>query len=441
MANQMTKARKIILLIGDLIILYSALVITLLIRYGIHSFATRFKPHLGPFSAIFIIWILIFYLSDLYRYKIFRSSLLLLKNLSLAVSIALGSSIIAFYLFSSFFELTPKTNLFIFGIACFALNYLWRHLMFRGFRTGAANIIILGDSPLIRTTISYLEENPQNGYRVVHNFKNQENLTIQELREIIQKNNASMVIVSALTKETRNIELAYKLLPLEVTLLNFWDFYEAIFEKVPLNELEENWFIENVATRRKFYDALKRMIDVSLAFIFSIIFIPFILLIWILIKIFSRGPAIYKQKRVGKNEKLFTLYKFRTMQDGNNGPLWTTPQDTRITGIGKILRWTHLDELPQLLNILKNDISFIGPRPERSELVEQYKKFPYYEIRHIIKPGLTGWAQINFRPSASFKEAHEKLCYDIYYIKNRSLFLDVLIILKTIRYLFVSYGA
>ena len=115
-----------------------------------------------------------------------------------------------------------------------------------------------------------------------------------------------------------------------------------------------------------------------------------------------------------------------------SGPLWTTKADKRLTLIGKFLRYTHLDEIPQLYNILQGDISFIGPRPERRELVELYKQLPYYEIRHIIKPGLTGWAQLNYKPSASLEEAKEKLQYDIYYIKNRSLVLDVLIILKTI---------
>ena len=129
------------------------------------------------------------------------------------------------------------------------------------------------------------------------------------------------------------------------------------------------------------------------------------------------------------------------MRENSGGPLWTENRDPRLTAIGKILRFTHLDEVPQLWNILKGDLSFTGPRPERTELVEQYKNFPYYEIRHIIKPGLSGWAQINYKPSASLEEAQEKLRYDIFYIKNRSFFLDLVIILKTIRYIFISYAS
>jgi len=170
-----------------------------------------------------------------------------------------------------------------------------------------------------------------------------------------------------------------------------------------------------------------------------IILLPLSIVIAILIRLSSRGPILFTQKRVGKNGKEFTLYKFRTMRNGANDPAWkpwTEPNDSRITHAGRILRATHLDEIPQLWNIVKGNISFIGPRPERTELANQYGSLPYYDIRHTIKPGLTGWAQINFKPSASLEEAYEKLCYDIYYIKNRSLFLDILITLKTIRHLF-----
>ncbi|MFH1346853.1 MAG: sugar transferase, partial [Spirochaetota bacterium] len=148
----------------------------------------------------------------------------------------------------------------------------------------------------------------------------------------------------------------------------------------------------------------------------------------------------FKQERVGLNNKNFTLLKFGTMKE-DKGPLWTNKNDDRLTLLGKFLTRTHLDETPQLYNIFKSDISFIGPRAERKELVELYRQISHYEIRHIVKPGLTGWAQLNYKASASIEEAKEKLKYDIYYIKNRSLVLDFLILLKTIRYFFISNGS
>jgi lipopolysaccharide/colanic/teichoic acid biosynthesis glycosyltransferase len=141
---------------------------------------------------------------------------------------------------------------------------------------------------------------------------------------------------------------------------------------------------------------------------------------------------------MGINNQIFTLYKFGTMIY-DRGPLWTEKNDNRLTKLGKFLRYTHLDEIPQLYNIFKGDMSFIGPRAERKELAELYNQLPYYEIRHFIKPGLTGWAQVNYKPSASIKEAEEKLRYDLYYIKNRSLILDCLILIKTIKYLFINH--
>jgi lipopolysaccharide/colanic/teichoic acid biosynthesis glycosyltransferase len=160
------------------------------------------------------------------------------------------------------------------------------------------------------------------------------------------------------------------------------------------------------------------------------------------VKITSDGAAIFKQKRVGKNGSEFTIYKFRTMKIDaeKNGPQWANYfNDSRATKIGKFLRTTHLDELPQLVNIIKGELSFIGPRPERPEFVESLKKeIPYYELRHLTRPGVTGWAQINFRYGATVKEAYEKTQFDIYYIKNNSPFLDLSILLKTIKFLFTN---
>ncbi|MFA4827508.1 MAG: sugar transferase, partial [Candidatus Shapirobacteria bacterium] len=172
--------------------------------------------------------------------------------------------------------------------------------------------------------------------------------------------------------------------------------------------------------------------------LFSVI-LPISLIIFLLIKLTSKGPAIYKQIRTGKKENEFILYKFRTMylDAEKHGPQWSRENDARITPVGKILRYTHLDELPQLINIIKGDISFVGPRPERPEFVAILKeKIPYYEIRHLVEPGVTGWAQINYRYGSSIEDAYEKLQYDIYYLKNRSFVLDFLIVLKTIKSVF-----
>jgi len=417
------------------LILYGALILTLIFRYGPNYFRESFYAHLKPFSIIFVIWLVTFYLADLYKEKRLRISPATIQVFILAIIISVVSSVILFYLFPSFFKLTPKTNLAIFALVFGILNIGWRIILVKIYISGGwrNRLLLIGDSPIIDELINYLKNNPQIGYDVA--AQKSEN----DISQIIAKNKINIIVIQTYLKKDRKIiKIFYQLLPSKIAIVDLITFYETIFQKLPLKELDESWFIDKITTRRHLYDAIKRLIDICLSLFLIIIFLPLILIIAILTKLSSRqGPVIYKQERIGVNNKPFTLYKFGTMQV-DEGPLWTTENDKRLTWFGKILRYSHLDEIPQLYNILKGDISFIGPRAERRELVELYKQLPYYEIRHIIKPGLTGWAQLNYKPSASLEEAREKLQYDIYYIKNRSLVLDLLILLRTVRYLFIS---
>ena len=175
----------------------------------------------------------------------------------------------------------------------------------------------------------------------------------------------------------------------------------------------------------------------------ALISLPFVPLIYLLVKLNTPGPFIFKQIRVGKNSKNFLAMKIRTMHKNAeiNGPQWATKNDLRVTRSGKILRKTRIDEIPQLFNILRGEMSFIGPRPERPEFVKNLNaKIPFYNERHLVKPGLTGWAQINFPYGASEADALEKLQYDLYYIKNRSIMLDIAILLKTIKTVLTGAG-
>ena len=431
----MTNAKKITILLGDILILYGALILTLIFRYGPNYFRESFYAHLKPFSIIFVIWLVTFYLADLYKEKRLRISPATIQVFILAIIISVTSSVILFYLFPSFFKMTPKTNLAIFALVFGILNIGWRIILVKIYISGGwrNRLLLIGDSPIIDELINYLKNNPQIGYDVA--AQKSEN----DISQIIAKNKINTIVIQTYLKKDRKIiKIFYQLLPSKIAIVDLITFYETIFQKLPLKELDESWFIDKITTRRHLYDAIKRLIDICLSLFLIIIFLPLILIIAILTKLSSRqGPVIYKQERIGVNNKPFTLYKFGTMQV-DEGPLWTTENDKRLTWFGKILRYSHLDEIPQLYNILKGDISFIGPRAERRELVELYKQLPYYEIRHIIKPGLTGWAQLNYKPSASLEEAREKLQYDIYYIKNRSLVLDLLILLRTVRYLFIS---
>jgi exopolysaccharide biosynthesis polyprenyl glycosylphosphotransferase len=188
----------------------------------------------------------------------------------------------------------------------------------------------------------------------------------------------------------------------------------------------------------------RRIVSVALALTLSIITLPFVPLIALLIKLGSRGPVLYRQKRVGLRGQVFHCYKFRTMRsdaEADTGPTWARDDDPRITGIGHFLRRSRFDEIPQLLNVLRGDMAFVGPRPERPEFVEKLgQEIPYYDIRHVARPGITGWAQINYGYGSSVEEAKEKLRYDLYYIRNVSVILDLIIVFRTFRAVLLGRG-
>ena len=227
----------------------------------------------------------------------------------------------------------------------------------------------------------------------------------------------------------------YEVLPLGVTITNFPDFYESITGKVPTSLINETWFLENLAElNNRPYERAKRLLDIVAAALFSIPAALLFPVIALLIKIESRGPVFYKQQRVGKNGKVFEFIKFRSMIegadiiDGKKG----SGEDERHTRVGRLLRKTYLDELPQIINIFRGEMSFVGPRPERPEFVEILKEnVQFYETRLLVRPGITGWAQIRMANDASVEDAPEKLQYDLYYVKNRSLLMDLGIMLKT----------
>jgi exopolysaccharide biosynthesis polyprenyl glycosylphosphotransferase len=215
--------------------------------------------------------------------------------------------------------------------------------------------------------------------------------------------------------------------------------------KILLESITGGWFVFSGGFKRSLFLRLfKKIADKVLAIMLLALTLPLSMVIALLIKISSPGPVLFRQVRVGEREKHFVLYKYRTMRadaEEKTGAVWAEKNDPRVTGLGGILRKTRLDEIPQLYNVLKGDMCFIGPRPERPEFVEKLKQvIPFYSQRHFIKPGLTGWAQVKYPYGASVEDAIEKLRYDLYYIKNMSVNLEILIILETIKVVLFSRG-
>ncbi len=223
-----------------------------------------------------------------------------------------------------------------------------------------------------------------------------------------------------------------------IPIFSLSDFIESFLFLVPVNEINNNWIIRadgfkmlhsTITTR------LKRFFDIVTALTLLVITFPLCILTAILIKISSKGPSLFSQTRVGLQGRTFTLFKFRTMRTDaeEKGPRWASKNDPRVFPLGRFLRATRIDELPQCWNILKGEMSLIGPRPERPEFTgELTKEIPYYDLRHLVKPGLSGWAQVCYPYGASKEDALKKLQYDLYYIKNYSLILDLNIVLRTV---------
>lgn len=245
-------------------------------------------------------------------------------------------------------------------------------------------------------------------------------------------------------------DIAHELLEAKLhgaMVVDIRSFYEHVVQRLPLSQINDEWLLSTEGfslNTRGSLRRLKRASDVFISLVLLILTSPIMLVSALIIRLGSPGPVIYKQDRVGLHEREFTVYKFRSMrQDAEkNGAVWASVNDARVTRFGRFIRKVRIDELPQLINVLKGDMSFIGPRPERMAFVRELKKtIPYYGLRHTVKPGLTGWAQVCYPYGATEEDARRKLEYDLYYIKNMSLLLDIHIIFKTVGVVLFPKGA
>ena len=258
--------------------------------------------------------------------------------------------------------------------------------------------------------------------------------------------NASEIVIASEDRRGLPVHqlLQCKLSGVRVT--DYVDFYERESGRVDLTALRPSWFIFSDGFRTgPIVEGVKRTFDVLIALLTLTLVFPIFALTAIAIKMEGRGPILYRQERVGLRGQVFTLLKFRSMaQDAEvaGSPVWAAQRDPRITRVGWFIRKTRIDELPQLYNVLRGHMSFVGPRPERPYFVNRLaQSIPYYQERHAVKPGITGWAQVNYPYGASLEDARNKLSYDLYYLKNRGLFLDLIILIRTVRVVLWPDGA
>ena len=420
--------------------------------------AQYFFLHVRAFTPLIFLWLLVFYIHNLYEITSAKNNLEFYNALGRSLVFSFLTPVLFFY-FADFEDVAPKTNLFIYFVVFTAFFILWRgqinRLLKRNFLTSTA--IIAENENGYKLAIR-LNQNPQIGYRVgwfIGPKPSQETKSVFspeiidssakkiKLSDFIREHKLKAVIIDdkALRKESVVTSL-YDFVD-NVEMYGLDKFNERVWRKVNLASINQLWFVNNFASGRKnLYEGLKRILD----FLVSLFFLPLGLFLGIfialLVKLEDGGPVFYYQKRVGQKGRLFVLPKFRTMcvDAESKGAQLTAKNDKRVTRIGRFLRKTRLDEIPQLRNILTGEMSFVGPRAERPEFHDLLiKEIPFYDRRYLVKPGLTGWAQINYY-GFNLDDTREKLAYDFYYLKNRSLVFDIGIILKTINIVLSGLG-
>lgn len=451
------RLRTTILVIGDIAWMYLALFATLELRYGAVD-ATLWWEHFGPFTIVFALWLVVFTVSRLYDLSVSGGRTDLGFRLFGAL-LASGTIAAAFFYLghNRLFTLRPQKVLALVLVASYVALYVWRLLLLTALRsqTLSRRVVFVGIQPIIPQLIAELITKPQLGYtpaawikvngEVAQNIEISKygNVDIPAYREVtglpdLCRRHGADLIVSGISprQHTTLLKELIACLPLKIDFSDLSTFYERISGKVPVDAIEQVWFLENLqeGTKRP-YESIKWVADLALAAVLLLLTLPILPMLYLLVKITSPGPFLFKQTRVGQAGHRFTAMKIRTMvvDAEKHGPQWASHNDARVTTVGRLLRQIRLDEIPQLVNVLRSEMSLIGPRPERPEFIEQLKQsIPFYEERLLVKPGLTGWAQVNFPYGASVQDALEKLQYDLFYIKHRSLGLDLSIVLRTI---------
>ena len=453
--------RNIFFVLGEGVFIYLSVLIASRIILGDDLFFLSWFMAGKIFLITFVCQACLYY-NDLYDFKITDS----FKELGIRLSQALGASAIFLaFVYIVIPQAIIGTGTFLISICIVILLIVsWRFCYTLILDRGIFNekIILLGSSDLANEIRQEIKDKKDCGYTLsvivpesddpvdfndrptaaIICLKNYENLCNRAQSLGITK------IIVAL-KERRNSLPVKELLKCRIegiAVIDGHTFFEMLTGKLIVQTINPGWLIfsegfQKTRTRR----FIKRMVDLILSLVLLLIFLPLIIVIIILIKIDSKGPVIFSQERVGEKKKIYRMHKFRSMvEDAEkiSGPVWAADDDARTTRVGKIIRKFRFDEIPQLWNVLKGEMSFVGPRPERPVFVKELEKIiPYFSERSSVKPGISGWAQVCYGYANSVEDAIEKLNYDLFYIKNMSILMDLMIVLRTIKIVLSARGS
>lgn len=449
------KWEYILLLLGDIGVFVLSLWATLYLRYLTLPSGELFFRHLVPFSVLFVVWVVVFFLAGLYakHTRLFRGRLSSLILYTLMVNITLAG---LFFFLLPLFGLAPKTILLLYLVVSFICIYIWRVSLFpRALRMlagrGLKGILIAGgpDARALAEEVGKDAHYPFVFDSVIDTARAPSHEVIQQACRLAEEDEMTFLVVDFSDKAfeaARPIVYEAAFRKRQFALVDVVELYQEVFDRVPLSLVHYEWVLASVSASR-FYDTLKRTIDIvgaTLLGTVSLVVYPFVMLA---IKLDDGGPVFIVQDRVGRYERPIRIVKFRSMSGndmGNYGEGGKTK--LKITRVGFWLRLLRFDELPQLWNVVRGDLSLVGPRPELPALSGQYSaRIPYYNARYLVSPGLTGWAQIKHdrdpHHGTDIAETKNKLSYDLYYLKHRSLLLDIFIILQTIRIMLTARGS
>lgn len=442
------RPRTLGLFVGDLLFFTFSLWLSLFLRTFEAPSLALFWAHLVPFSLLFVVWLGVFFIAGLYES---RSIILERRAISVTLLMAQFANVVIAALFFSFipiFGIAPKTLLVIYLIVSFVLVLLWRVVLFPqiGFRR-KEQALVVGGGAEVAELVEALRM-ARHAPTAIANVLSPDSVTLKEdIEWTVQEYKIRFIIADFNDlKVLAAFPNLYNYLSQGIRFFDALGLYEEVFGRVPLSVIDQEWLARNVSRySHTLYDTFKRAMDVILSLplaLLSLIFYPFI---WIATKVQDGGDVLISMPRIGEGGHIFGLRKFRSMTGNDKGEYGTDgASKLRVTPVGKFLRVTRLDEIPQLWSVLAGDLSLIGPRPETPALVALYEKeIPFYDVRHLIKPGLSGWAQLygqHAHHGLGVEETRNKLSYDLYYIKHRSLTLDLVVALKTIKKLLTRSG-
>lgn len=451
--------RNALFVLGEGVIIFISVIVASLLVIGDKHLSIEYAMVLKALIITILCQACLYY-NDLYNFKVTDS----FTELGIRLLQSLGTAaILLAFVYLIFPDVIIKEGIFILSILLvIAFIISWRILYAQIINHGLFDqrVIILGASETAREIVREIYDKKDSGYKIAAaiSTKPLPELPCNEGIGLICQNHYENICDISMQMKVRKIVVALEekrgafpteeLLKCRVNGIEILDgnsFYEMLSGKLIVEHTSPGWLIFSQGFQKSWTQRfLKRLLDLLMSVILLVVLSPLILITALLIKIDSKGPIFFSQERIGEQYKRYKIFKFRSMRtnaEKDTGPVWAKDEDDRITKLGRFIRKWRIDEIPQLWNVLKGEMSFVGPRPERDHFIKQLTEaIPYYGERLTVKPGLTGWAQVSYGYGSSVRDAIEKLNYDLFYIKNMSVLMDMMIIARTIRTVIFGHG-